>query len=844
MPSVLSPRLKSWFAIATVMLVASFAGRYATFSRLTNTAHEAASTRELLIELEGLLSTLKDAETGLRGYLITGDASYLEPYEKARNALDEDEARIAVLIGDDDSQRERLAELAGIIDEKRSELKSVVERRQREGLAAAKAIVEADEGHEVMRKANGLAETMIAVEQRRLDDEQRQVRSAERFNLINFFGLAGLNLLLIAVLFNVVRSDATKRMEAAQVIEQHESRLRRVVESNVIGIVFYDAGGTIVDANDAFLQLVGYDRPDLASGRMARASLTSPEFCQRDEQAMVEVTQTGKCTPYEKEYLHEDGSQLPVLVGIARIDDAGSQFVAFVLDLSQRLQAEEARARLAAIVESSDDEIISKTLDGTIVTWNAGATRLFGYTPEEAVGQPNSILVPPDRMDEQRQLLERLRHGERTEHFETVRIAKDGRRIDVALTTSVVRDESGRVIGISTIGRDITARKLAEQERERLLAAEQAARAESERIGRVKDEFLATLSHELRVSPLNSILGWTHLLSSGGMNREEISQGLEIIGRSARAQTQLIEDLLDMSRIISGKLRMDVRPVTLPAVIEAAIESVRPATEAKQVRIQTVLDPNAGPVRGDPNRLQQVVWNLLSNAVKFTPKGGRVQVTLARVDSHVEVTISDAGQGIEPEFLPYVFERFRQADASTTRRHTGLGLGLAIVRNLVESHGGTVSVVSPGKDQGTTFTVALPLMILHENEDGRGRLHPRAEATSAAAAPAPSLYGIKVLIVDDEADARLLVKRLLEDRLATVVTASSTAEAMAAIRDQMPTVLVSDIGMPEEDGYAADPSGAVVAARKPGATCRPRHSLRLHARKIADGRLRAAFKFI
>ncbi len=271
---------------------------------------------------------------------------------------------------------------------------------------------------------------------------------------------------------------------------------------------------------------------------------------------------------------------------------------------------------------------------------------------------------------------------------------------------------------------------------------------------------------------------------------------------AARRQTQLIDDLLDMSRIVSGKLRMDVRRVDLTDVINAAIEAVRPAADAKQVRIQGMLDPSAGLVRGDPSRLQQVAWNLLSNAVKFTPKGGRVQVALARVSSHVEITVSDTGQGIDSEFLPHVFERFRQADSSTSRRHSGLGLGLAIVRHLVESHGGTVSVASLGKDQGTTFTVSLPLMILHERDDATTPVHPHAEGGGRSTSSAPSLKGIKVLIVDDEADSRMLVKRLLEDRQAMVLTASSAAEAMIAIRDQRPNVMVSDIGMPEQDGYA------------------------------------------
>ena len=342
-------------------------------------------------------------------------------------------------------------------------------------------------------------------------------------------------------------------------------------------------------------------------------------------------------------------------------------------------------------------------------------------------------------------------------------------------------------------------------ERRRSELALQAAKNEAERNSQMKDEFLATLSHELR-TPLNAILGWAQVLRDSHEDQEDdLAQGLATIERNARAQTQIIEDLLDMSRIISGKVRLDVQRIDLAPALEAAIDTMRPAADAKGIRLQAVLDPVARPVSGDPNRLQQVFWNLLSNAIKFTPKSGRVQVVLERVNSHLEVSVIDSGEGIRADFLPHVFDRFRQADASTTRRHGGLGLGLAIVKQLVELHGGSVRVKSGGPGAGTTFVVSLPLTILHSEAgsvEGERR-HPQANS-SRVALPSGGLDlgGVKVLVLDDEADARALVKRLLEDRGAVVRTAGTVEDTLRLLGEEKPDVLVSDIGMPGEDGYS------------------------------------------
>jgi PAS domain S-box-containing protein len=461
--------------------------------------------------------------------------------------------------------------------------------------------------------------------------------------------------------------------------------------------------------------------------------------------------------------------------------------------------AEETAALLAAIVTSSDDAIISKDLNGIVKSWNQSAQRIFGYTEKEMIGNSITILFPPDRLDEEPKILDQLRRGQRVDHFETVRVCKDGRRLDISVTISPVKDATGHVIGVSKVARDITSIKRILREREDLLDRERVARSEAERVSRMKDEFLATLSHELR-TPLNAILGWASILRSpnGAASPEDLQQGLDTIERNARAQAQLIEELLDMSRIINGKLRLDVQPVDLQVVVSDAIESVRPAADAKGIRLTRVLDPKGGPITGDPNRLQQVLWNLLSNSIKFTPRGGRVQVFLRRVNSHVEITIVDSGQGISADFLPQLFTRFSQAETSLARRHGGLGLGLALVKSLVELHGGTVQASSPGPDQGSTFTVSLPLAAIHRNPND-STLTPAA--SPEVPPPLPDLHGFHVLVVDDEPDARTLVQRILARSNATVTIAASAAEGIEAVRRHRPDMVLSDIGMPLEDGY-------------------------------------------
>ena len=652
-------------------------------------------------------------------------------------------------------------------------------------------------------------------------------------------------------------------------------------------------------------------------------------------------------------------------------------------------QNEEAQSFLAAIVESANDAIIGKTLEGIITSWNPGAQQVFGYSAEETIGKPVRILIPADLQDEESRILERLRNGERIENYETRRLRKDGTIIEVSLTVSPVRNGQNQIIGASKIARDITDRKLVQvalasykdglerqvedlkrlheisfrltktinmdsvfdevleaaldaqrtslgvlslyeaesnrlivkasrglnsdllaciehfpaeegafgacfgakervivedvdldpnftpyrdlarktsfqsvhstplstrhgriigvlsvlfrqpyrpsehetwfmdlyarmaadfienarlhqqlqqqlADRDHLLLREQIARSEAEEANRKKDEFLATASHELR-TPLNAIIGWCHVLRNRELDRKTMDRAIDTIDRNAKAQAQLIEDILDVSRVVTGKLQLNIVKVDLSAVINSAIDSIQLAAMSKGIRLEVTADPLARQVSGDPVRLQQVVWNLLSNAIKFTPPGGTICVKLNRADSNIQIAVCDTGDGIEPEFLPLIFNRFSQGDSSTTRRQGGLGLGLAIVKHLVEIHGGSVSAESAGRGRGATFVIQLPAVkptdVLDEFAVSAERL-PRKLRTSDGPHSLQNIEGVRLLIVDDNRDTTNLLSATLIERKALIQTANSVEDALDILKWYKPQVLISDLAMPDEDGYS------------------------------------------
>jgi PAS domain S-box-containing protein len=516
-------------------------------------------------------------------------------------------------------------------------------------------------------------------------------------------------------------------------------------------------------------------------------------------------------------------------------------FISLALFASSRRKAEQRLRQQRELVQvtlsSIGDAVIATDIDGKINFLNPTAEDITGWSLLEAADKPLDeifkIIDEKTRQEVESPFALVKRQGSivgLANH--TVLLAKDGREIPIEDSGAPIKDAYGQMIGVVIVFHDVSERRRAEQEREQSLAREQAARNEAEEANRLKDEFLATVSHELR-TPLNAILGWASLLNLDALNHETVAKAREIIERNARAQAEIISDILDVSRIITGKLHLKARPVDLAPILQSAIDTVRPAAIAKGITLTTSIESTRNLVIGDADRLQQIIWNLMSNAIKFTPEKGLVDVKLEATDSHLEIRVTDSGIGIDPAFLPHIFTRFRQADASITRAHGGLGLGLAIVRHLVELHGGTVWAESTGKDQGATFTVRLPMAASSETQepftaDLRG-LQASFNPISSGAEKSPDLRGLRILVVDDEPDALEIISMILNLHGAEVLTAGSSKQALEAFLDWNPEILISDLGMPDEDGYTLIRKIRALSAEQGGVT--PAVALTAYARQ-------------
>ena len=602
---------------------------------------------------------------------------------------------------------------------------------------------------------------------------------------------------------------------APENLRQSEERFRLLIEGvRDYAIFMLDPQGCVLTWNAGAERIKGYRAEEIIGKHFSR-------FYPPDALAQGlpghELAMAARDGSFEDEgwRVRQDGSLFWANVVVTAMRAPTGELVGYskvTRDLTQRRHHEESlrlsEERFRLLVEGvADYAIFMLDVNGVVATWNMGAQRIKGYAAAEIIGRHFSVFYPPETRASGWPEHELQVAAESGRFVDTGwRLRQDGTTFWANVTITAMRDEAGRLLGFAKLTRDLTERKrveaieLAGAERELLLDAERSARMEAQRATRIKDEFLATLSHELR-TPLSAILGWTQiLLRTDAIGAVDQRRAMEVIDRNARAQVQLIDDLLDLSRIMTGKIRLDLQQVSVPEVVQAAIDSALPIAAAKDIRLRSVVDPSRTMVNADGSRLQQVVWNLLTNAVKFTPKGGQVQVLVQRVNSHVELSVADTGIGISPAFLPLVFDRFSQSDSSTTRSHGGLGLGLAICKQLVELHGGSIRAASAGDGQGSTFFVQLPLSLM-QIEDESPRNHPTVHVDDAEMLVLPKLEGVHAFVIDDEPDARDLLKRVLQDQGAVVTLFASAADALAALKASRPSVIVSDVGMPVMDGY-------------------------------------------
>ena len=580
---------------------------------------------------------------------------------------------------------------------------------------------------------------------------------------------------------------------------------RSTLENAGVGIITLNGNAAVTFINTMASQLTGWEQ-DRAIGQPLMRVFT---VLNPDTRLPLSESSFGPLDPGSRPLTSEallvvrNGTQVAIDFTINSIESDNAKNTDTVIVFHATTERNNAEAALKAseeryreLFENSSDILFTYDLDGTLTSLNKIGEQAMGLPREKMIGRSLWRVMNDDQQKLAKSMRELKLAGEPETSYELEIRTPDGRELVLDVCSRLIV-ENGTPVGMQGSARDITERKNADKEREQLLARERAARAEAEAANRSKDEFLATVSHELR-TPLSAILGWAHMLRHSRLDTQTTERALETIERNARSQAQIVEDILDVSRIITGKLRLDVSPVELAPVVEAAIDAVRPAADAKGITICANFDGATGPVSIDPNRIQQVVWNLLSNAVKFTPRGGNVFIDVVRTESHAEISVRDTGQGISSDFLPFVFDRFRQADGTRTRKHSGLGLGLAIVKYMVEMHGGSVVASSPGEGLGASFKVSVPL----SSRDAQLNVNDRdSKPALVPIFSAPSLAGLKVLVVDDEADTREVLKAMLLTYDAQVTVCGSTPEAMEAVAQLKPNVIISDIEMPGHDGY-------------------------------------------
>jgi PAS domain S-box-containing protein len=582
--------------------------------------------------------------------------------------------------------------------------------------------------------------------------------------------------------------EVQRRILVERALADRDRELSDFLENALEGLLKVGPDGTVSWLNGAALELLGCDKTQCVGRSIEEFHLDPDDAAESLQRLLAGETLHNHATTLRR----ADGAVRHVRIAANSHWDAGRLIHSrwFVRDVTHERLAESARAHLAAIVQSSDDAIVSKTLEGIIRSWNRAAERLFGYTAEEAVGHPITLIIPPERVQEEQEILQKLRCGERIEHFETVRVAKSGRRIDVALTISPICNANGVIVGASKIARDISERKASEQAQQRTIGELRRAEEALREADRRKDEFLAVLAHELR-NPLAPIRYAVAMARKGGRPESERLQAQAIIERQVGHMGRLLDDLLDVSRITRGTLILRRSTVDLAAVVAAAQESARPLIESRGHALQIQLPAETLRLVADPVRLAQVLANLLINAAKYTDSGGRIELEARRKDGELIIAVRDNGIGISAEMMPRVFTLFAQASPALERSEGGLGIGLALVRGLLQLHGGSVTAHSGGVGQGSEFLLRLPI---GNPGDIEGVYESRAPATVGTKA-------LRVLVADDNRDSAQTCAALLEASGHEVSVAHTGREAFELACRLEPDALLLDIGMPELNGY-------------------------------------------
>jgi PAS domain S-box-containing protein len=823
------------FAIAILLLIIVVFFAFGSMNSLTRALSWEKHTQQVLSQLDETLRLVIDAETGGRGFIITREDSFLEPYTQAQQKIDGNLAQLHTLIEDNDGQKEKVSRLENIVRERLDVLKQAVEmRRSGNSIEAVQGQIGKNRGRDLMTEVRLLIEDLKTEEKnllagRETDLNKSLTNTYRMLYLSSIAGILSLGLANFAVFREIGKRrkaedelrDANKDLEARveertselsqtneelkeqiRQREQSENRHRVALEAGNLGTWMFDAKDGRTEIDERSLSLFGFSAEDFDGNTFSRIHREDAprieELLQKsirentnfDAQFRV-VAAGGKvrwthCTGQTQV---NENDKVTHIVGNCR-DITESREAEIVLKNSEEFNR--------SIFENSPDCVKVLNLDGTLSAMNVNGLCIMEIDDFDSfVGTQWVDFWDGDENEMAYQAVESARTG-KAAHFEGFCRTAKGTAKWWDVSVAPIFGADGKPVRLISTSRDITYRREAETEREELLRKEQAARRDAEIANRLRDEFLATVSHELR-APLNSILGWGRLLERGNLDEKTTQKALGTIVRNAEAQNRLIDDLLDVSRIISGKLRLEVLNIKPINFVEAALETVRPAADAKCITLEVKSDSDVSHISGDPNRLQQVIWNLVSNAIKFTPNGGKVTVEIERIDECVEIKVKDTGIGIREEFLPHVFDRFRQADASSIRKFGGLGLGLAIVRHITEMHGGTVSVDSEGENQGSTFTVSLPVITDLQRDS---EIEETAKSMILGASPRLSLDGLLILAVDDEEDTRQLLVQSLTFYGATVITAKSAGEGLMEVIDKNPDVLVSDIGMPDEDGYS------------------------------------------